>query len=106
MFARAHLHLPLAASCEHRLFHEVFSLSLQSWLFFPQPAAASLATNQLSPEHGLSWEVYTGIFSCGCVWLLTQALRLEFGTMDSGVDKKHATGLDGASLTILGIPNV
>lgn len=58
---------------KHRPRYVVAAFSA-TYLLCVAAAASSLATNQLSPEHGLSWEVYTGLFSCGCVWLLAQAV--------------------------------
>eukprot|EP00435_Cladocopium_sp_Y103_P071697 s56_g38.t1 len=37
-------------------------------------ALGSMATGQLSKERGLAWEFYTGLFACGCLWMLVQAV--------------------------------
>jgi len=40
-------------------------------------ALGSMATGQLSKERGLAWEFYTGLFACGCFWMLVQAVLAD-----------------------------
>ena len=51
------------------------TLAMSKWQLGAQAAMVSILTEQLSQEHGLAWEFYTGLFACGCLWVLLQALH-------------------------------
>eukprot|EP00439_Symbiodinium_sp_Y106_P020119 s1593_g2.t1 len=65
----------LSATRQRILFGTVFGANLACCL---TAAIASLATNRLSKDTGLDWEVYYLLFVINCTWLIVQAAVAVF----------------------------